>query len=71
MKLSAQELAILNHVVPDGQAWADNAAKELGVEVVAAKIAKHRPAYFALKDSVGYKNRKQRDDAESAMKAAK
>ena len=41
MKLTEKQLNVLNHVVVDGQAWADNAKEE---EHVLAKIVRHEPA---------------------------
>jgi hypothetical protein len=62
MTLSDRHLAILNHVVEDGQSWADNALKE---DHVLAKIAKYESAYDNAVAKGDYKNRKQRDEAEA------
>ncbi len=61
MTLSQRQLDILNHVVVDGQAWADNAKKEAHV---LAKIAKYESAYDEAVAKGNYQTRKQRDDAE-------
>ena len=62
MKLTERQLAVLNHVVVNGQEWADNAKKE---EHVLAKVAKHESAYDEAVAKGNYLNRKQRDDAEA------
>jgi hypothetical protein len=61
MELTQRQLAILNHVVVDGQAWADNAKEE---EHVLAKIVRHEPAYDEAVAKGNYQTRKQRDEAE-------
>ena len=60
MKLTEKQLNILNHIVEDGQAWADN-AKEAHV---IAKVAKYESAYDEAVAKGNYQTRKQRDDAE-------
>jgi len=65
MKLTQRQLDVLNHVVTDGQAWADNAIKE---EHVLAKVAKYESAYDEAVAKGNYKTRKQRDDAEAKAK---
>ena len=60
MKLTKKQLNVLNHVVVDGQAWADNATKEAHV---LAKVAKYESAYDEAVAKGNYLNRKQRDDA--------
>ena len=62
MKLTTRQLAILNHALEDGQAWADNAIKE---DHVLAKIAKYESDYDEAVAKGDYKNRKQRDEAEA------
>jgi hypothetical protein len=59
MELTTEQLNILNHVVIDGQTWADNAKKE---EHVIAKVAKHKSAYDEAVAKGNYQTRKQRDD---------
>jgi len=61
MILTQRQLDVLNHIVVDGQAWADNAKKE---EHVTAKVAKYESAYDEAVAKGNYLNRKQRDDAE-------
>ena len=61
MKLTQKQLDVLNHIVTDGQAWADNAKKEAHV---LAKIAKYESAYDEAVAKGNYQTRKQRDDAE-------
>ena len=65
MILTERQLNILNHVVIDGQAWADNALKE---EHILTKVAKNESAYDEAVAKGNYKNRKQRDDAEAKVK---
>ena len=62
MKLTDRQLGVLNHVVEDGQDWADNAIKE---DHVLAKVAKYESAYDEAVAKGDYKNRKQRDEAEA------
>ena len=62
MILTQRQLDILNHVVVDGQAWADNAKEEAHV---LAKIAKYESAYDEAVAKGNYLNRKQRDDADA------
>ena len=42
MKLTQRQLDVLNHIVVDGQKWADNAIKE---EHILVKVAKYESAY--------------------------
>ena len=58
MQLTEEQLAVLNHIVYDGQEWADNALKE---EHILAKVERHKPAYLAAKAALGvdYKSRKE------------
>jgi hypothetical protein len=58
MILTQRQLDVLNHVVVDGQAWADNAKKE---EHVLAKIAKYEAEYDASVAQGNYSNRSQRE----------
>ena len=60
MQLTKKQLAVLNHVVIDGQLWADNATEEH----MLAKVDKYEVSYLSEKDKPDYKTRKQRDDAE-------
>jgi hypothetical protein len=62
MKLTQRQLDVLNHILVDGQAWADNAVKE---DHVLAKVAKYESAYDEAVAKGDYKNRKQRDEAEA------
>lgn len=62
MILTQRQLDVLNHVVENGQAWADNAKKE---EHVLAKIAKYEADYDKAIAKGSYKTRKQRDDLEA------
>jgi hypothetical protein len=65
MELTDKQLVILNHVVEDGQAWADNAKKEAHV---LAKIARHESAYDEAVAKGNYKNRATRDEEERVAK---
>jgi hypothetical protein len=60
MKLTQKQLDVLNHIVVDGQAWADNATKEAHV---LAKVAKYESAYDEAVAKGNYQTRKQREDA--------
>ena len=62
MILNQRQLDVLNHVVVDGQAWADNAKKE---SHVLEKIAKYESAYDKAIAQGNYQTRKQRDDAKA------
>ena len=64
MILTQRQLDILNHVVEDGQAWADNAKKE---EHVLAKVARYESTYDEAVANGSYKNRQQRDAAEAQI----
>jgi len=59
MNLTQRQLDVLNHVVVNGQEWADNAKKE---EYMIAKVAKYESAYDEAVAKGNYLNRKQRDD---------
>tara|TARA_R100000700_G_C3167731_1_gene142632 strand:- start:790 stop:1179 length:390 start_codon:yes stop_codon:yes gene_type:complete len=69
MKLTEKQLNILNHVVPDAQAWANHGEMRFGEEkftpMLLEKIAKHESAYDQAVAKGNYLNRKQRDDAEA------
>ena len=66
MIITEEQLNVLNHVVVDGQAWADHAEKtfdtEKAKEMMLAKVAKHKPSYDEEIAKGSYLNRKQRDD---------
>jgi hypothetical protein len=62
MTLSQRQLDVLDHILVDGQAWADNAKEEAHV---IAKVAKYESAYDEAVAKGNYLNRKQRDDAEA------
>jgi len=66
MIITEEQLNVLNHVVVDGQAWADHAEKtfdtEKAKEMMLAKVATHKPAYEKELAKGSYLNRKQRDD---------
>lgn len=63
--LTAEEKAVLGHVVIDPQAWADHAEKAVGADAVKAKIAKYRSQYNAAKAAEGgnYKSRAEKCQA--------
>ncbi len=63
MKLTQRQLDVLNHVVVDGQEWADN-AKEAHV---LAKIEKYESAYDEAVAKGNYQTRKQRDEEEARL----
>jgi hypothetical protein len=58
MILTTEQLNVLNYVVVDGQAWADNANEQS----ILAKVEKYRQSYLDAQGD-GYQTRKQRDDA--------
>ena len=66
MILTEEQLNILNHVVVDGQVWADHAEKKFNAEkakaAMLAKVAKYKPAYEKELAKGNYLNRKQRED---------
>ena len=68
MKLTQRQIDVLNHVVVDGQAWADNAKQE---EYMIAKVSKYESAYDEAVAKGNYLNRKQRDDAEEQKRQDK
>jgi len=59
MILTQRQLDVLNHVVEDGQAWADNTSEKN----MFAKVAKYESAYDEAVAKGNYQTRKQRDDA--------
>ena len=59
MILTQRQLDVLNHVVMDGQAWADKAIKE---EHILSKIAKYEADYDEKILAGNYKNRATRDE---------
>jgi len=61
MTLTDRQLKILNHVVIDGQAWANNAKEETHV---LAKVARHEADYDEAVAKGNYKNRATRDEEE-------
>jgi hypothetical protein len=64
MILTQRQLDVLNHVVVDGQAWADNTKEE---EHVIVKVAKYESAYDEAVAKGNYLNRKQRDEADAVV----
>lgn len=68
MKLTQRQLDVLNHVVVDGQEWADNAKEEAHV---LAKVARWKSDYDEAVEKGNYLNRKQRDDAEAKVEKDK
>ena len=60
MILTDEQLNILNHVVVDGQAWADHATEEH----MLAKVEKYRQSYLDAQGS-SYKTRKEVDEAQA------
>ena len=61
MILTTEQLNILNHVVEDGQVWADAASEEAMLK----KVARWKPDYETALAKGNYKTRKQRDDADA------
>ena len=68
MELTKRQLDVLNHVVVDGQEWADNAKKE---SYVLDKVAKYESAYDEAVAKGNYLNRKQRDEEEERLRREK
>ena len=64
MNLTEEQLNILNHVVVDGQKWADNA----GEENMLVKVEKYRQSYLDAQGD-GYQTRKQEEDATNQLQA--
>ena len=70
MILTTEQLNILNHVVYDGQEWADHVERtfpETAQEAMLAKVEKYRQSYVEAQGD-GYQTRKQRDDAKERLK---
>ena len=63
MELTTEQLNVLNHIVIDGQAWADHA----GEKNMLAKVAKYESDYEEAVAKDNYLNRKQRDDAKAKL----
>ena len=62
MIITERQKAVLDFVVEDGQAWADNAKEEAHI---LAKVARWEAKYDAEVAKGGYKNRKQSDEAQA------
>jgi len=66
MTLTQRQKDVLNHIVEDGQAWADHGESHFGVArftpMLLSKVEKYEQSYL---DAQGpdYQTRKQRDDA--------
>jgi len=75
MILTEEQLNILNHVVVDGQAWADHTEKtfdqEKAKEMMFAKVAKYKPEYDEEIAKGSYLNRKQREDEQERLEQEK
>ncbi len=63
MKLTQRQLDVLNHVVEDGQVWADKTSEKN----MFAKVARHESAYDEAVAKGNYLNRKQRDEADAVV----
>ncbi len=63
MQLTAEQRAVLAHVVTDPDAWADHALATIGAGAIDAKVERHKAAYQAAKAAQGngYKHRAERD----------
>jgi len=69
MRLSAEDKAVLAHVVVDADAWVTHALATVGEQAVTGKIEKYRADYLKKKDLPGYRTRAEREaDAEKKMK---
>jgi len=67
--LSAEDKAVLAHVVVDPDEWVSHALKTVGKQAVTAKIEKYRADYLLKKDLPGYQTRAEREaDIEKKMK---
>ena len=67
MILTTEQLNILNHVVEDGQEWADHIETtfpETAKETMLAKVEKYRQSYLDAQGD-GYQTRKQKEDAKA------
>ena len=75
MKLTQRQLDVLNHVVVNGQEWADNAEKvfdaEKAKEAMLAKVAKYESEYDEEVAKGNYLNRKQREDEQERLEQEK
>ena len=69
MKLTQDQLNVLNECVVDGQAWADHVEATFDTakakEALLAKVAKNQANYDKAVAKGNYKDRKQRDDAQA------
>jgi hypothetical protein len=63
MELTAEQRAVLAHVVTDPDAWAEHALATIGAGAIEAKVARHTAAYEAAKAAQGnaYRTRAERD----------
>ena len=64
MNLTTEQLNILNHIVYDGQEWADHVettSPEKAEEIMLAKVEKYRQSYLDAQGE-GYQTRKQKED---------
>ena len=68
MELTKRQLDVLNHVVVNGQEWADNAKKE---PYILDKVAKYEASYDEAIAKGNYLNRKQRDEEEERLRQEK
>lgn len=62
MELTAEDRAVLAHVVIDPDTWVAHALATVGEQAVIAKIEKYRADYLAQKDSPDYKTRAEREE---------
>jgi len=64
MILTQEQLDVLNHVVEDGQAWADHAENHFGLQLgtkhMLAKVENHKTKYDQARLAGDYKNRSAR-----------
>lgn len=61
MVLSAEDKAVLAHVVIDPDAWVAHALATVGEWAIVAKIERYRVDYLAKKDLAGYQTRAERE----------
>jgi hypothetical protein len=64
MILTQRQLDVLNHVVMEGQAWADNSNEAS----MLAKVARHEGAYDEAVAKGSYKNRTKREEASEKVR---
>jgi len=61
MVLTEVQLNVLNHVVENGQAWADNAEATMGLakatDCMVKKVARHEASYDSMVTAGNYKSR--------------